>query len=124
MSALETVQAFIATWKVPNRLNDAVREYFTPDCVYENVGLTRTTGAEDAVGVLDGFARQVPFISIGVDMLSLMSQGDAVMTERVDHLNDGSGKTLASIRVMGIFKVRGGKISEWRDYFDMTPFHG
>ena len=42
------------------------------------------------------------------------------MTERVDvfKLPDKSFE----LRVMGTFEVIGGKISAWRDYFDMQQF--
>ena len=38
--------------------------------------------------------------------------------DRIDHVRDAAGKTLMSIRVMGAFDVKDGKIMAWRDYFD------
>ncbi|MBV1918313.1 MAG: hypothetical protein KUG65_09680 [Sphingomonadaceae bacterium] len=44
--------------------------------------------------------------------------GGTVLTERIDHMRDADGRTLMSIRVMGTFDVKDGKIAAWRDYFD------
>ena len=35
---------------------------------------------------------------------------------------DAAGAITMSIRLMGIFEVRDGKIAMWRDYFDTLPF--
>jgi len=43
-----------------------------------------------------------------------------VMTERVDVFKL-PGKSF-ELQVMGTFEVRDGKISAWRDYFDMNQF--
>lgn len=122
MSAAETVRAFIESWAKPHNLKAAMRQFMTPDCVYENVGLSKTTGPDDAIAFFDAFAAQLPFASIEVETLGLLAQGNKVMTERVDHILDAAGKRLASIRVMGAFELRGGKIAAWRDYFDTVPF--
>jgi limonene-1,2-epoxide hydrolase len=41
-----------------------------------------------------------------------------VLTERIDHMIDASGKVLLSAPVMGTFEIENGKIAAWRDYFD------
>jgi limonene-1,2-epoxide hydrolase len=43
------------------------------------------------------------------------------MNERVDVFDLGGGKTI-SLPVAGAFEVNGGKISAWRDYFDMQMY--
>ena len=48
--------------------------------------------------------------------------GDGVvMNERTDiiYLKDG---TKVELPVMGVFQFRDGKISHWRDYFDMNQY--
>ncbi|GAC1631528.1 MAG: limonene-1,2-epoxide hydrolase family protein [Nevskia sp.] len=120
MSPLETVERFIATWRLPGSFaSDAVlARYFTPDCRYENIGLSDTTGPAQALAFFEAFAQQTGFASIDVEMIAIAAQGDAVLTERVDHLKDGKGKRIATIPLMGIFRIRDGRIFEWRDYFD------
>ena len=44
------------------------------------------------------------------------------MNERTDVITtDGSS---VSLPVMGVFELRDGKISAWRDYFDLAMFRG
>ena len=52
------------------------------------------------------------------DITALAVDGNKVLTERVDILSMG-GKRI-EIGVMGVFEITpGGKISAWRDYFDL-----
>lgn len=114
----ETVKRFLDAWGASKGYRNAIREFFTEDCVYENVGLSRTTGPSEAIDFLDGFAQQLGFASLMVDMRAITASGNVVMTERVDHLFDGTGRRLATLRVMGVFELRGDRICGWRDYFD------
>jgi len=41
-----------------------------------------------------------------------------VLTERIDTFT--MGEKQAALPVMGTFEVRDGKISAWRDYFDLA----
>src|SRR6267143_631180 len=46
--------------------------------------------------------------------------GNVVMNERIDIFDTGSKKI--SLPVAGVFEVSNGKISAWRDYFDMAMY--
>ena len=122
MTALETAQAFMASWKVPNSFEASFNKYFTSDCLYENVGLSKTKGPAEALAFFAEFAKQCPFVCIEMDLLSIAAAGDAVLTERIDYLKGADGKTLLAIPLMGIMKIRNGQVYEWRDYFDTAPF--
>ncbi len=122
MTALETAQEFMATWKIPNNLEASLNKYFTPDCRYENVGLSKTVGPADAIAFFAGFSQQLPFVSIDIDMLSIAAVGDTVLMERIDYLKGADGKTLLTIALMGVMKIKDGRVYEWRDYFDTAPF--
>ena len=122
MPALETAQAFMASWAKPNNLEASFTQYFAPDCLYENVGLSKTKGPAEALAFFAAFSAQCPFVCITMDILAIAAVGDTLLTERIDYLNDASGKTLLTIPLMGVMKVRDGKIYEWRDYFDTAPF--
>ena len=118
MKPVDVVNRFFAAWGPSQGYKAALNEYFTADCVYENVGLSITTGPAEAIGFLDSFAQQMGFSSLTVDMLSIVDSGDLVLTERVDHLFDKAGRRLVSLRVMGVFEIVHGRIKAWRDYFD------
>ena len=44
--------------------------------------------------------------------------GDLVLNERTDRF--GKGDQWADLPVAGVFEVHDGKITLWRDYFDLT----
>lgn len=118
---LETVTAFLATWSEGREATyTAFREYLAPDAVWENVGMTKTSGVEEAVACFRGLAKMFPYERIEIDMLSVAEQGNKVLTERVDRLLDADGNIVVPFRVMGVFEVVGGQISSWRDYFDSS----
>ena len=100
----------------------------TPDFEYDNVPIGKTIGPDGLRTTLDGFFSMLS----GIDwrILRQTSSGDAlhglVLNERDDRVEiHGSW---ASLPVAGVFEVRDGFISLWRDYFDketlialMTP---
>ncbi len=121
-SPIETVATFLAQWDRPGGLADAIRRTFTPDTVWENVGMSKTTGVEPAMAVLAGFGQDADSLIMRVETLSIAAQGGMVLTERIDHILDAAGKSVIAFPVMGIFEVADGKILAWRDYFDSAGF--
>jgi len=115
---IDTVTQFFALAGRPGGLAQAIRDYFTPDAVWENVGLCKSTGPEEAVKLLAGFGMDAATCVLRVDMLAVAADADKVLTERIDYVLDGQGQTTMTVQVMGIFGVKDGKITAWRDYFD------
>lgn len=124
MSPISTVRDFFQAWDQKQGFEIGVRRHFAPDCAYENVGLSKTTGPDEAIGFIHAFQQQMPFERITIEDLLIVADGDTVMTERIDHFWSADGKRMASIRLMGVFIVRNGKITAWRDYFDPAPLKG
>jgi limonene-1,2-epoxide hydrolase len=120
----QTVEAFLAAWDGPGGIAKAVNEWFTPETVWENVGMGETTGPEQAMGVLSAMGGDASKVDMRVDNLAVAPIGGKVLTERVDHIMGPDGKPAMSIRVMGIFETDGDKITAWRDYFDTKAFGG
>jgi limonene-1,2-epoxide hydrolase len=118
----QTVEAFLAAWDGPGGIAKAIRDYFTPETVWENVGMGETTGPDQAMAVLSGMGGDAEQLDMRVDNLAVASIGGKVLTERVDHIIGPDGKPAMSIRVMGIFETQDGKITAWRDYFDTKSF--
>jgi limonene-1,2-epoxide hydrolase len=94
-------------------------EYFADDgAVYHNMPMGPVTGKDAIKGVLDMFlgpAQSVEFV-----MLQIAGTGDVVLTERLDKFVLG-GKTV-ELPVAGVFELKHGKITAWRDYFDMATW--
>ena len=97
----------------------ALVDFFTADAVYHNMPLVPLTGRDaiaETLGQFIGPATRVEFELIGI-----ATHGATVFTERVDRF-EINGKAVA-IPVMGAFEITPeGKISAWRDYFDMQQF--
>ncbi len=93
---------------------DTVESVMSDDMVYENYGYTRMRGRGRIVRLFrnapDWFGFEVKFHRSTVD-------GASVMNERTDALV--LGRVRIHIAVCGVFEVHAGKITLWRDYFDL-----
>ncbi len=108
------VADFINAW--PRRNVDELLGFFTDDAVYHNIPMDPARGKAAIRAVINSFlpmARSVEF-----KVLNSVSAGNVVMNERVD-IFDLDGKKV-ELPVAGVFEVRGGRISAWRDYFDLA----
>jgi limonene-1,2-epoxide hydrolase len=57
-----------------------------------------------------------------VEIRNLASSGNAVLTERVDHLYNDDRSRTHSAAIMGTLVVEGGLIRRYADYFDAGQF--
>jgi len=122
---LAEVLGFFEEWKPSlESMLASMEKRFTDETVWENVGLSKTTGFAEAKGFMDGFAQMFPIQSGEVIVHHAAVNGDVVLTERTDNFYDGDGKLLVSIKLMGVFEMDGSKIVSWRDYFDTAKGFG
>ncbi|MGO8870202.1 MAG: limonene-1,2-epoxide hydrolase family protein [Acidimicrobiales bacterium] len=94
---------------------EALRPFFTDDVVYHNMPMDPAVGADAAVAFIEGFFGMCERMVI--DTVNLAVRGNVVLTERVDTFT--VGQKVAPLPVMGTFELRDGRISAWRDYFDL-----
>jgi len=99
----------------------AMREAFTPDCLWEQSGIPSTTGPDEAAQLILGMSA-VGITRIDVEMRHAMSSGDVVFTERVDRMYNGDGALVATFPVVGVTEFRDGKICAWREYLDSANY--
>lgn len=117
MEPEQVVRSFCAA--VPRRDVKELAGYFTDDAVYHNIPIAPVTGRAEIEATLAQFI--TPATSAEFEVKALATSGNVVLTERVDRFEIG-GKRI-ELPVMGAFEVTaGGKISAWRDYFDMQQF--
>ena len=94
---------------------DAADAALDDNLVYENVGLPTIHGRTTAMKLfrrMDGRAAfEVKFHRVAAD-------GGAVLTERTDALIFGPLRV--QFWVCGVFEVHDGRITLWRDYFDVV----
>ena len=122
MSAEQTVEAFLRAWGGGiDAIRRSFHEHFTDQTVWENVGMSITVGPEQGLSIIDEFERSADMGAIMVEMISIATNGDRVLTERIDRILGKDGSEKLVVRLMGIFEVEEGKITRWRDYFDTAP---
>jgi limonene-1,2-epoxide hydrolase len=113
-SAEQVVRDFCAA--ASTRDPEVLRAFFADDVVYHNIPMDPAEGIEATMAVIN------LFVTIGesleFEIHHLASDGSTVLTERTDSFTIG-GKT-SGLPVMGAFHVVDGKITAWRDYFDMA----
>ena len=94
---------------------EALRPFFTDDVVYHNIPLEPAVGIEATIAFIVGFFGMCE--SMTIENLHVAVSDNVVLTERVDTFHVGN--VVAPLPVMGTFEIRDGKISAWRDYFDL-----
>jgi limonene-1,2-epoxide hydrolase len=113
-SAEQVVREFCAAFS--KRDPELLRSYFADDIVYHNIPMDPAEGIEATMGVINMFVGMSDAMEFEIHHLA--SDGSTVLTERTDTFTM-NGKT-APLPVMGAFHVADGKITAWRDYFDMA----
>lgn len=115
---VEIVERFMATfievW--PTKNANGLEGFFSQDAVYHNIPLEAVRGRDAIRVTLEGFMELGG--EVEVDVSNVVADGDLVVVERVDHFIDTAGRQ--SLPIMGIFEIREGVISAWRDYFDLS----
>ncbi len=94
---------------------EALRPFFTEDVVYHNIPMEPAVGIDATIAFIEGFFAMCDNMTI--ETLHLAVSDNVVLTERIDTFKVGD--IVAPLPLMGTFEVREGKISAWRDYFDL-----
>jgi len=111
---IETVQLFLGALERGDR--DAAFALLADDVVYQNVPFPADRGKAAVARTFSRFEKVMT--GFEVQMKNIAQNGDVVLTERVDILR---GPLLhLDIWVCGTFEVKNGKITLWRDYFDLA----
>ncbi len=113
----DLILEFIHAWSRND--TDELMDYFAADCIYHNIPIEAVTGTEAIRTTIEGFAGMAQEIEWVVHQIAENEAG-VVLTERTDRFHVG-GKWV-ELPVMGTFEVHDGKITAWRDYFDMNQF--
>ena len=104
---------------VPRRNVEELVGFFSDDAVYHNIPIAPVSGRDAIAATLRGFLD--PSTEASFEVLALACEGRKVLTERIDRFTI-NGKSIA-LPVMGTFEIDAqGKISAWRDYFDLAQF--
>ena len=114
---LERVRAFIAAWK-RNDLEE-IMGFFAEDCVYHNIPIEPARGREATRKMIEGYSSMASRVEWVLHQIAETEAG-VVLTERTDRFEIGG--RWVELPVMGSFELARGKITAWRDYFDLAQF--
>lgn len=95
-------------------------ECMTDDVDYRNIPIEgdHHVGPDAAHAILSRFATKW---KVELEVRHLVGDGSVVLSERHEHFVDRAGvKASFTLPVMGTFELRDGKISAWRDYFELS----
>jgi len=95
----------------------AYRDMFAEGCVWSNMGFPDCVGPEQAVGLLE-MMRAKGIETVKIDIENIVSDGDLIFAQRVDHLVRGDGTVAGFFPVTGVIRMKAGKIVRWQEYFD------
>jgi limonene-1,2-epoxide hydrolase len=109
----ETVTAFIKA--IETKDLDAAMALASDDIEYDNVPMETAHGAAATRTLLDSFVAMSD--EIAWEIHHQVAAGEVVMNERTDRFR--SGDRWLEIPVAGVWRVQDGRITLWRDYFDL-----
>lgn len=111
----DVVRALCRSWSTPDP--DEIAAYFSDDAVYHNIPMEPVVGRAAIREFVAGFL--TTFEAIDFEIHHQVVAGGLVMNERTDTMRGKDGRS-TPLPVMGVFEVRDGLITAWRDYFDMA----
>lgn len=114
----EIVRKFLKT--LVARDLEGLVEQMTDDIVYANVPVPPHVGKQATYDFLAFNFKKASQAESVIHNIATTADGHAVLTERTETLIFGDKRVGATF--MGILEVRDGKISAWRDYWDMASF--
>jgi limonene-1,2-epoxide hydrolase len=117
MSAADVVNQFIEA--IERKDVDAAVALTAETISYENMPITPIVGREGVAATLRAFLE--PATEVDWQIVRQLEVGSVVVNERLDRFRIGDG--WLELPVAGVFEVDGdGRITLWRDYFDMGSY--
>jgi limonene-1,2-epoxide hydrolase len=114
LSEIAVVEDFFAAFKALDL--DRALALMSDEVVYQNVPFPADCGKSAVTRTLKGFSKVMT--GFDVQMKNIAANDGVVLTERVDFLKGPLADL--EIWVCGTFEVRDGRITLWRDYFDLA----
>jgi limonene-1,2-epoxide hydrolase len=97
---------------------EEIMGYFSDDAVYHNMPMEPAKGKDAIRKTINSFLPGSDKIQFKI--LHTASNGNIVFNERIDMFDIGEKRV--ELPVAGLFEIKAGKISLWRDYFDMQSY--
>ncbi|HXO50526.1 MAG TPA: limonene-1,2-epoxide hydrolase family protein [Mycobacterium sp.] len=115
MANARTVETFL--YALQDEDFDTAQAAMADNIAWQNVGIATIRGRDRIMKLL---RRGEGRFGFEVKIHRIAAEGDTVLTERTDALI--MGPLRLQFWVCGVFEVRAGRITLWRDYFDLFDF--
>ncbi len=114
---VRAVRSFCDAWS--HRDAAEIAACFTDDAVYHNMPMHPVRGRAAITAFIEQFLAESSEVRFELRAIAT-ARGGIVMTERLDCFK--TGERQIELPVAGVFELRDGKISAWRDYFDLQTW--
>jgi limonene-1,2-epoxide hydrolase len=114
--AARIIDRFVAAWERGDV--DELLDYFTEDAVWHPIPMKPAVGKPAIRELVSVWLSTAP----RGEVHRQVSNGNIVMHERTDRCSLGSREIVSP--VAAVFEIDNGRITAWREYFDMSPFVG
>lgn len=102
-------------------MRDCYDRWMTDDVSWENTGSPPTKGKQAAMDFLTTLHSTLEMEYCTAELLNIASNGNVVLTERIDRVHSADGSVAIEIPIMGSFTVQDGKIERYADYNADSP---
>jgi len=109
----ELVRAFLSAWE--RRDTDFILAHLADDAVYHAMPLHPIAGKAELASWVESFANVPPG---RLEIHHQVAAGGVVMNERTDRITIGG--TPVTLLTCAVFEVEDGRITAWREYFDLA----
>ena len=117
MIASDIALGFFQAWN--NRSLNGIIEFLSEDCIYHNMSMESINGRSE----IEAYIAPVIDKTLSIEWTVLAIAEDAkgrILNERLDRLKFSQG--WLEIPIMGLLEFSEGRISLWRDYFDLQDY--
>jgi|TARA_B100000315_G_C14417601_1_gene513964 limonene-1,2-epoxide hydrolase len=117
MIASDIALGFFQAWN--NRSLNGIIEFLSEDCIYHNMPMEPINGRSE----IEAYIAPVIDTTLSIEWTVLAIAEDAkgrILNERLDRLKFSQG--WLEIPIMGLLEFSEGRISLWRDYFDLQNY--
>lgn len=117
MIASDIALGFFQAWN--NRSLNGIIEFISEDCIYHNMPMEPINGRSE----IEAYIAPVIDATLSIEWTVLAIAEDAkgrILNERLDRLRFSQG--WLEIPIMGLLEFTDGRISLWRDYFDLQDY--
>lgn len=112
--AEQLIDRFVAAWARCD-VNELL-DFFTDDAVWHPMPVKPAVGKDELRALISAWLQTTPRGQIRRQI----SDGNVVMHERTDRCTL-NGRELEE-PIAAVFEIDNGRISAWREYFDMSPY--